>query len=205
MEVSLTPGKEVVLAELKYEFRGGIDMGTWQGPFSPLYATGKLGFQYAQVLGNSSLGKIKIDPDLLKLATGKLEVEVKDKPSGVKTAYPTADIEVQYRDGSGRDSKQFRVEDAEAVATIASHLPGILGEKGSGPKASAGNRATITIKFNHTSGEVSQMRVAHVTADYATWWWRDNTPYTGDRPVEGKDQLKSLMEGLAAKSKVELK
>jgi hypothetical protein len=61
-----------------------------------------------------------------------------------------------------------------------------------------------TIKFNHKSGEASQARVAHVTADYATWWWRDNTPYTGDRKVEGKDQLQSLMERLAAKNKVDL-
>jgi hypothetical protein len=35
-------------------------------------------------------------------------------------------------------------------------------------------------------------------------WWRDNTPYTGDRKVEGKDQLQSLMERLAAKNKVDL-
>jgi hypothetical protein len=30
-------------------------------------------------------------------------------------------------------------------------------------------------------------------------------PYTGDREVEGKDQLQSLMERLVAKNKVDLK
>lgn len=131
-----------------------------------------------------------------------------DKQQDSKCEYPTANIVVQYRDETGRevrDLQQFRVEDAEAVAKLASHFPGILGERGSGPRASAGKRATFTIKFNHKSGEASQLRVAHVTADYATWWWRDNTPYTGDRKVEGKDQLQSLIEKLEAKHKVDLK
>jgi hypothetical protein len=142
---------------------------------------------------------------LSKLATGKLELEVKEAPPAPtpegkpaqgrevppdsKSAYPTANIVVQYRDESGRevrDLKQFRVEDAETVAKLASHFPGILGDRGSGPRTSAGKRATFTIKFNHKSGEASQLRVAHVTSDYATCWWRDNTPYTGDRQVEGK-------------------
>ena len=129
-------------------------------------------------------------------------------PPDSQSAYPTADIVVQYRDESGRevrDLKQFRVEDVETVAKLASHFPGILGDRGSGPRTSAGKRTTLTIKFNHKSGEASQMRVAHITPDYATWWWRDNTPYTGDRQVEGKDQLQSLMERLAAKNTVDLK
>ncbi len=132
----------------------------------------------------------------------------RESPPDSKSAYPTADIVVQYRDESGRevrDLKQFHVEDAETVAKLASHFPGILGDRGSGPRTFAGKRATFTIKFNHKSGEASQLRVAHVTSDYATWWWRDNTPYTGDRQVEGKDQLQSLMERLAAKNKVDPK
>jgi hypothetical protein len=123
-------------------------------------------------------------------------------------AYPTASIVVEYRDASGRsvrEPKEFEVADAGEVAKLASHFPGILGERGSGPRASAGKKALLTIKFNHKSGDPSKMRVAHVTPDYATWWWRDNTPYTGDRQVEGKDQLRALIERLAAKSKVDLK
>jgi RNA polymerase sigma factor (sigma-70 family) len=147
------------------------------------------------------------------LVTGTVEFEVKpaiaaDKQQDSPSQYTTADIVVQYRDETGRevrDLKQFRVDDARTVARLASHFPGILGERGSGPRTSAGMRATLTIKFNHRSGKASQLRVAHVTADYATWWWRDNTPYTGDRRVEGKNQLQSLIEKLAAKNKVDLK
>jgi hypothetical protein len=152
------------------------------------------------------------------LATGTVNFKVKpaipadeqqrEAPQDSASEYPTADIVIQYRDESGRevrDLKQFRVEDAATVAKLASHFPGILGERGSGPRTTAGKRATLTIKFKHKSGEVSRARVAHVTSDYATWWWRDNTPYTGDRDVEGKDQLQRLIELLAAKHKVDLK
>jgi hypothetical protein len=123
-------------------------------------------------------------------------------------AYPTADVVVQYRDESGRplrNLQEFRVADAATVADLASHFPGILGDRGSGPRASAGKKATLTIKFNHQSGDVAQMRVAHLPADYSIWWWRDNAPYTGDRQVEGRDQFQRLIERLAAKNKVDLK
>jgi hypothetical protein len=125
-----------------------------------------------------------------------------------EAAYSTAEVVVQYRDEAGRpvhNVQDFRVADAETVAELASHFPGILADRGSGPRASAGQRATLTIKFNHKSGDVSQLRVAHVAPDYSTWWWRDNTPYTGDRKVEGKDELRRLIERLAAKNKVDLK
>jgi len=123
-------------------------------------------------------------------------------------AYPTAEVVVQYRDEAGRpvrNLQEFRVADAETVAELASHFPGILNDRGSGPRASAGKKATLTIKFNHKSGDVSQLRVAHVAPDYSTWWWRDNAPYTGDRQVEGKDGFRRLLERLAAKNKVDLK
>ena len=41
--------------------------------------TGKFSVQYERVLGNSSASRIKIDPALSKLATGKLELEVTEK------------------------------------------------------------------------------------------------------------------------------
>jgi RNA polymerase sigma factor (sigma-70 family) len=78
VEVSLEPGKEIVLesrlhgaAGLPYELRTSL-------------GTGKIGFQLERVLGNSSSGFIKLDPKLNKLGTGKLEVEVTD----VKDAEP---------------------------------------------------------------------------------------------------------------------
>jgi hypothetical protein len=218
-EVSLAPGKEMVLGEVKLP---AANLGT-----------GKFTVRYERVFGKSYQGTLEIDPTLKDLGTGKLDLEVKDEappgktdgpsgsraptpaddkraeaPADSKAAYPTADIVVQYRDETGRevrDLQQFRVEGAETVAKLASHFPGILGDRGSGPQASAGKRATFTIKFIHKSGEVSRARVAHVTSDYATWWWRDNTPYTGDRKVEGEDQLQTLIEKLAAKNKVDLK
>jgi len=122
--------------------------------------------------------------------------------------YLMADIVVQYRDESGRvvrDLREFRVADAATVAELASHFPGILEDRGSGPRKSAGKRATLTIRFNHASGDAARLRVAHVAADYSTWWWRDNTPYTGDRQVEGQDQLERLLKRLAAEHEVELK
>jgi RNA polymerase sigma factor (sigma-70 family) len=131
VDVNLAPGKEIELGEVKL-------------PMS-LLGTGKFTLQYERVFGNSSAGKVAPNPTLSKLATGKLELKVKeappgktDRPSGSrasdassdsKPAYPTADIVVQYRDESGReirDLQQFRVEDAETVAKLASHFPGIL-------------------------------------------------------------------------------
>jgi hypothetical protein len=132
----------------------------------------------------------------------------RDGAPGSGAAFPTVEVVVQYRDEAGRpvrELQEFRVADAETVAELASHFPGILNDRGSGPRASAGKRATLTIKFNHKSGDVSQLRVAHVAPDYSTWWWRDNAPYTGDRQVEGKEEFRRLVERLAAQNKIELK
>jgi RNA polymerase sigma factor (sigma-70 family) len=216
----IAPGKEIDLYDWKFQLRPSKWLGN--DGVQSLYGTGTFNLQCERIVGPTSANPDNPNPAMAKLATGKLELEVMDKappgktdgPSGnrvsdaspdPKSEYPTADIVVQYHDDSGRDLKQFRVDDAAMVAKLASHFPGILGDRGSGPRTSAGKRATFTIRFNHKSGEVSRVRVAHVTADFATWWWRDNTPYTGDREVERKDQLKSLMERLAEKNKVDLK
>ncbi len=216
---NVAPGKEVELYEWSFDLRPQGESGN-KGSLT-IHGTGKFSLQCERIVGPTSANPNHPNPKLGKLATGKLELEVKEghrAESGVEpqrearqdanSAYTTADIVVQYRDESGRevrDLKQFRVKDAETVAKLASHFPGILGNRGSGPRTTAGKRATFTIKFNHKSGEASQLRVAHVTPDYATWWWRDKTPYTGDRQVKGKDQLQTLMERLAAKNKVDLK
>jgi hypothetical protein len=47
-------------------------------------------------------------------------------------------------------------------------------------------------------------RALHVSPDYASWRWRDNTPYTGDRRVEAPAALRKRIEQLAAKHKVDL-
>ena len=65
VEVNLAPGKEIELYERMLVL-------------SPAYGTGTVQIQYEQVFGNSSFGRIKLDPTLSKLATGKLELEVKE-------------------------------------------------------------------------------------------------------------------------------
>jgi RNA polymerase sigma factor (sigma-70 family) len=88
VEVTLAPGKEIDLYESKFEFRPASEALLPRGPyttkqsdrFSTLYGTGKFQIQYERVFGNSSSGAFKPDPTLAKLATGKLELEIKSEP-----------------------------------------------------------------------------------------------------------------------------
>ncbi len=78
VEVNLAPAKEIELYEWQPRLRSESDeempnIGT-------LYGTGKFLIQYERVFGNSSSGSIQIDPALSKLATGKLELEIKSDP-----------------------------------------------------------------------------------------------------------------------------
>jgi RNA polymerase sigma factor (sigma-70 family) len=78
VEVTLEPGKEI---ELESRMAGGAKLAGAPGiPFGlePALGTGKVSFQYHRVLGNSSAGSINIDPALKKLATGKLDLEIKE-------------------------------------------------------------------------------------------------------------------------------
>jgi RNA polymerase sigma factor (sigma-70 family) len=75
VEMNLAPGKEIELYELKLELRPASESG--KAMFSTLYGTGKFHIQYERVFGNSSSGTITLDPALSKLATGKLELEIK--------------------------------------------------------------------------------------------------------------------------------
>jgi hypothetical protein len=83
-EVSLEPGKEIQLESrlpLRYELRpasGGGNPATKERPL--LVGTGKVGIQFEQVFGNSSSGRMELDPTLTKLGTGKLELEIKSEP-----------------------------------------------------------------------------------------------------------------------------
>jgi hypothetical protein len=80
-EVSLAPGKEIELADVQYELWSANERGklaTSKSP--PLCGVGKVSVQYEQVFGNSSLGQIKLDANLRKLATGKLKLKINDAP-----------------------------------------------------------------------------------------------------------------------------
>jgi hypothetical protein len=78
VEVSLAPGKAIELAALKLELRPASERGN--NRFTTLYGTGKVQLQYERVFGNTAAGQIRLDPNLSKLATGKLELEIKSDP-----------------------------------------------------------------------------------------------------------------------------
>jgi RNA polymerase sigma factor (sigma-70 family) len=83
----LAPGKEIELHELKRHLKvppppAINDLGVSDLDVSyALYGTGKVSVQYDQVLGPPEMGRPnwKLDPALSKLATGKLELEVKEQ------------------------------------------------------------------------------------------------------------------------------
>jgi RNA polymerase sigma factor (sigma-70 family) len=80
VEVSLEPGKEIELASEQYQLMLTNErVKGHSGRFLPLWTgTGKVSVQYNRLFGNTSAGRIKVDPDLLlRLATGKLELEIK--------------------------------------------------------------------------------------------------------------------------------
>ncbi len=89
-------------------------------------------------------------------------------------------------------------------AKLAAHFPGILNDRGKGPRTSIAWKSKFTIQFHHESGDKDKMRVAHVSADFSSWRWRDNPPFTGERHVENKDKLQELIEKLATEHKVAL-
>ena len=81
LEVNLAPGKEIELYELKRELRPASEANKLgEADVERLWASGKVCVQYERVFGNSSSGQIKLDPLLSKLATGKLELEIKSDP-----------------------------------------------------------------------------------------------------------------------------
>ncbi len=77
----LPPGKEIELYELQRQLRPASESSTTKekSPVS-LYGTGKVSIRYDHVLGPPEMGlpRWKLDPVLSKLATGKLQLEVKE-------------------------------------------------------------------------------------------------------------------------------
>src|SRR5207253_605615 len=124
-EVNVAPGKEIELYELKLDLKPPREKGNARVAFETLEGTGKFQIQYERVFGNSSSGTIKLDPAMSKLATGKLELEVKEAftawgkevegvqaglgfPVGQKREYhtgETAKLVVRVRNGGKKDVK----------------------------------------------------------------------------------------------------
>jgi hypothetical protein len=100
VEVSLEPGKDTELESrlaggarlagasgLRYELRPASGGGKPTTEEQPLFVgTGKVSLQYVRVFGNSSAGRIELDPALSKLTTGKLELEIKSAPPAAPAA-----------------------------------------------------------------------------------------------------------------------
>lgn len=92
VDVTLEPGKEIELESrmaggpnragapgFRYELRPAKSGGEPTTKEKPVFVgTGKVTLQYTQVIGNSSSGRMELDPVLSKLATGKLELQVQD-------------------------------------------------------------------------------------------------------------------------------
>jgi RNA polymerase sigma factor (sigma-70 family) len=95
VEVTLAAGKEIELYELKPELKPASDNAP--NGTSVLHGTGTFQLQYDPVFGNSSLGGIKVDPTLSKLATGKLELEIKsDPPPASKNNLPDKKVKESF-------------------------------------------------------------------------------------------------------------
>jgi RNA polymerase sigma factor (sigma-70 family) len=81
-EVNLAPGKEIELYELEFKLGPASEIGNNRGigvpRLSTLYGTGKFAIQYDRAGGPSSGNPAFQDPILSKLATGKLELLVRD-------------------------------------------------------------------------------------------------------------------------------
>jgi RNA polymerase sigma factor (sigma-70 family) len=89
VEVTVAPGKEIELYEMIAKLEPEPADDDSRNTTSELHGAGKFQIQYDPVLGNSSAGTIKVDPALSKLATGKLELEIKSDPSPAATEKPT--------------------------------------------------------------------------------------------------------------------
>jgi hypothetical protein len=78
VERNLAPGKEVNLCEMNLKLLPASERDK-ERPVWTLFGTGRFRLQHENVGGgNIGTGEIKFDPVLSKLATGKLELEVKD-------------------------------------------------------------------------------------------------------------------------------
>lgn len=98
-KINLEPGKAIELYELKLELKPS------------LYATGKSSVQYERVFGNSSLGAITLDPTLSKLATGKMELEIKADPPPAAAKNDVLTPEEAMRLAGGKKATvEFKVE-----------------------------------------------------------------------------------------------
>jgi hypothetical protein len=88
VEVNLPPGKEFKLGEINLKLRPAGDREEVR-PRWNLFERGSFQLQYEKVGGNIVTGEIKLDPVLSKLATEKLELEIKSAAAAKLLLGPT--------------------------------------------------------------------------------------------------------------------
>ena len=126
VEVALEPGKEIVLETRMHGASGSphklLPVGgerraaTKEWPL--VVGTGKVGLQYERVLGNSSSGFVKLDPALSKLATGTLELEVKEAPA--EQPKPLSPEEATRMKEGSKLTVEFKVESVTKAVLVMS-------------------------------------------------------------------------------------
>jgi RNA polymerase sigma factor (sigma-70 family) len=172
VEVNLAPGKEVTLCETNLELKPARAVGK-ERPVWTLLGTGKFRLQHENVGGgNIGTGKTKFDPVLSKLATGKLELEVRDadKVPEKKEKEPFAawgkevgglQAGLGYDPGQKRAYRHgetvrlvLRVRNVRKEAVKFQYLPQFFAEEP--PAVTGGQGAPIRLPRNSAAGLVHQ-------------------------------------------------
>ncbi len=107
-EVNLAVGKEIELYERELRLAKGNEDADELKTLD-IFPKGKLLIQHEQVIGQSAQASDKLDPDLEKLATGKLEMEVKEDLTAwarKSAAYKQAWASKQARSGPTTRARQ---------------------------------------------------------------------------------------------------
>jgi uncharacterized protein (TIGR03067 family) len=188
-EVNLAPGKEIELYELKLELKPASEGANYR--LSTLYGTGKFQIQYERVIGNSSSGTITLDPTKGKLATGKLELEIKSPPPAA-SKFPVGW-------GGGDDDYEISVDRAvrhggRASGTIKSiaSTPLWYGALAQAFKADKfrGQRLRMTAYVKSNDVENSAGLWMRIESFDGKGRYSISSDFMGDRPVKGTNDWK---------------
>jgi hypothetical protein len=139
--VELLPGKELDLHELHRQLRPASESDV-NKVHTALYATGKVGVRYEQVLGAPEMSRPgwKLDPTLSTLATGRLELDVREAAKQEQRVFTPDDllrsaaalaageqVVVQFKVRLVQPSVAIRNGVAKEAGWVAGHGPGDLG------------------------------------------------------------------------------
>jgi hypothetical protein len=149
----LEPGKQIELYELKLELKPGkrIDPNS-------LRALGKISIQYERLFGNTGAGQIKLDPDLSKLATGTVELEVKEAKEAQRPADPQGKKEAEGFTAWGEEvgGRPRATVERYLAAALAGRVDEAVGlaVKGTSPRAPADRKQVAEFRKRVVGSEV---------------------------------------------------